>query len=119
MTRQEWRGRLNLTGDPQIDRANREAMLDKMAEMLGAAPRPAAEEDRSPIRVGEAIVGEPIRAIGPAMVCGARTVFWPDAEAIDATCDLPPGHVPSNVHRDGMLGEWDEDELITTQGEEQ
>ena len=67
MTRQEWRGRLNLTGDPGVDRANREAMLDAMFEALDAA-RPVAY--RGPIRVGEAIVGEPVPQIEGATTEG-------------------------------------------------
>lgn len=70
MTRQEWRGRLNLTGDPQIDRANREAMLDKIAEALGPATLAAHLGDRGPIHVGEAIVGEPVPQIESATTEG-------------------------------------------------
>lgn len=46
-------------------------------------------------------------------VCGARTVFWPDDEACDATCVLPLGHQPASVHEDEILGQWSEDELLT------
>ena len=45
--------------------------------------------------------------------CGATAVFWPDDEAIDATCFLPCGHEPSDVHEDESLGTWTEDELLT------
>ena len=46
-------------------------------------------------------------------LCLAATVFWPDDEACDAECELPKGHDPANVHRDPILGEWDEDEMNT------
>lgn len=41
--------------------------------------------------------------------CKATTVFWPEVEACDATCDKPKGHEPANIHEDRILGEWDED----------
>lgn len=44
--------------------------------------------------------------------CGARTVFWPDEEACDAECALPPGH--AGPHEDETLGTWSEDDLLTT-----
>lgn len=43
--------------------------------------------------------------------CGARTVFWPDDEACDAECWLPPHE--GTVHEDEALGQWDEDDLFT------
>lgn len=46
-------------------------------------------------------------------LCGARTVFWPDVEAIDAVCIRPRGHEPANIHEDEILGEWNEEELLT------
>lgn len=51
-------------------------------------------------------------------VCGATTVFWPDAEACDAACFLLPGHDDPTRHADRTLGEWSEDELPTTSGED-
>lgn len=45
--------------------------------------------------------------------CGARAVFWPDVEACEAECIRPRGHQPANVHKDEILGEWDEDYLPT------
>lgn len=51
-------------------------------------------------------------------LCGARTVFWPDVEAIDAKCIRPRGHEPANIHEDEILGEWNEDELLTYHHEE-
>lgn len=42
-------------------------------------------------------------------LCGERTVFWPDEEACDAECILPKGHKPTNIHKDEILDEWDED----------
>lgn len=53
--------------------------------------------------------------VSPA--CGARAVFWPDDEACDAECSLPKGHKPEDVHSDEILGEWTEDELMTTRDE--
>lgn len=50
---------------------------------------------------------------GYGETCGARTVFWPDDEACDAECFLPPGHDPDDVHEDEILGRWSEDELTT------
>jgi hypothetical protein len=49
--------------------------------------------------------------------CGARTVFWPDIEAIDAVCFLPRGHQPADRHEDEALGEWSESDLMTTHPE--
>lgn len=46
-------------------------------------------------------------------ICGATAIFWPEDEACEAECYLAPGHQPANVHEDKILGEWDEDELIT------
>lgn len=46
--------------------------------------------------------------------CGERTVFWPDAEACDAECALPRHHDPENVHEGEILGEWHEDDQLTT-----
>ncbi len=48
--------------------------------------------------------------------CGARAVFWPEAEACDAVCGLTVHE--STVHRDHALGEWDEADLVTVHGEE-
>lgn len=48
--------------------------------------------------------------------CRAHTVFWPDVEAIDADCILPKGH--GEVHADLALGEWREDDLMTTYPDE-
>jgi hypothetical protein len=45
--------------------------------------------------------------------CGARAVFWPDVEACDAECIRPKDH-GGTVHEDEILGEWDEDDLVTT-----
>ncbi|MFJ2568989.1 hypothetical protein ACIOYT_01020 [Streptomyces halstedii] len=50
--------------------------------------------------------------------CGARTVFWPDVEAIDAECIRPRGHEPANIHEDEILGEWNEDDLLTFEANE-
>ena len=44
-------------------------------------------------------------------LCGATTVFWPDVEACDAVCILAKGHQPANIHKDEVLGEWDEDDV--------
>lgn len=50
--------------------------------------------------------------------CGARTVFWPDVEAIDAKCIRSQGHEPANIHEDEILGEWNEDDLLTFEANE-
>ncbi|MFB7592419.1 hypothetical protein [Streptomyces sp. NPDC056169] len=50
------------------------------------------------------------------VTCGARTVFWPDDEACDAECSRPAGHA-GTIHEDEILGEWDADELPTTEPE--
>lgn len=46
--------------------------------------------------------------------CGATAVFWPDDEACEAVCILPPGHQPADRHEDENLGEWTEDDLPTS-----
>jgi hypothetical protein len=51
---------------------------------------------------------------GATEICGARTVFWPDDEACEAECCLSKGHEPVDVHEDRILGEWSEDEMVTT-----
>ena len=48
--------------------------------------------------------------------CGATTVFWPDVECCEAECELARGHNPSDVHRDEILGEWCEDDMLTMPG---
>ncbi|MGW2938995.1 DUF6221 family protein [Streptomyces sp. NPDC001156] len=50
--------------------------------------------------------------VEPYPKCGARAVFWPDAEGCEATCSWPRGHAGTK-HRDEVLDEWDEDELPT------
>jgi hypothetical protein len=45
--------------------------------------------------------------------CGARAVFWPDVEHIEAECISPRGHQPEDVHEAEYLGEWTENELWT------
>lgn len=47
------------------------------------------------------------------MICGARSIWWPDEEACEAECCLPAGHEPTDVHEDNTLGEWTEDQLNT------
>lgn len=37
--------------------------------------------------------------------CGARTVFWPDAECIEAECWLRVRH--EGDHEDLILGTWE------------
>ena len=49
----------------------------------------------------------------PTELCGATATFWPDVEACEAECILPPGHEPADVHEDEILGQWSEDELPT------
>lgn len=44
--------------------------------------------------------------------CGARAVFWPDVEAIEAECIRSRGHA-GTIHEDEILGEWDETDLFT------
>jgi len=46
-------------------------------------------------------------------LCGAKATFWPDVEACEAECILHIGH-SGERHEDEILGEWDEDDLITT-----
>lgn len=46
------------------------------------------------------------------ILCGARTIFWPDDECCDAECIKPRGHGGTR-HQDEILGEWDEDDLST------
>lgn len=46
--------------------------------------------------------------------CGATAVFWPDDEACEAVCFLPPVHEPADRHEDEILGEWTEDDLPTS-----
>jgi hypothetical protein len=54
---------------------------------------------------------------GDLALCGATAVFWPEDEACDAECIRPLGHEPANVHEDENLGEWNEDDLITSHPE--
>lgn len=49
--------------------------------------------------------------------CGATTVFWPDVEACDAECFLPPHE--GTVHEDEILGEWDASYVYTNVPEEE
>lgn len=44
-------------------------------------------------------------------LCRARATFWPDDEACEAVCSLPT-HT-TGPHRDKVLGEWSDDELLT------
>lgn len=46
-------------------------------------------------------------------LCRASAVFWPDVEACEAECVLPVGHEPADQHKDEILGEWSEDDLLT------
>lgn len=46
-------------------------------------------------------------------LCRASAVFWPDDEACDAECIRPAGH-GGVVHEDEILGEWSEDDLLTS-----
>lgn len=48
--------------------------------------------------------------------CGARTSFWPQVEACEAECSLPPHD--GRIHEDEILGEWDEDDMVTLFPEE-
>lgn len=41
------------------------------------------------------------------MICGARTVFWPGVEDLEAICTKPPHPLEEN-HEDDVLGEWSE-----------
>ena len=43
-----------------------------------------------------------------AEVCGDRTVFWPDDEAIDVACVLPDGH--DGDHEDDTGSEWENED---------
>jgi hypothetical protein len=52
----------------------------------------------------------------PTERCGARTVFWPDAEACDAECIRHRGH-KGTIHEDEILGTWDEDDMMTVHPE--
>lgn len=59
------------------------------------------------------MTAQPRRTDPPdASLCGARTTFWPDDEACEAACMLPAGH-PGTVHKDEILDEWSEGDLIT------
>lgn len=40
----------------------------------------------------------------PEIRCGEKTIFWPDVEACDAECFLPPDH--EGDHEDQILGPW-------------
>jgi len=40
-------------------------------------------------------------------------MFWPDDEMCEAECVLPDGH-PGSIHEDEILGEWNEDYMLTT-----
>ncbi|GAA4887734.1 hypothetical protein ACFPM3_33865 [Streptomyces coeruleoprunus] len=44
--------------------------------------------------------------------CGVSVQFFDD-EAYEAQCVLPAGH-PGTVHKDPVIGDWDEDEIYTT-----
>ncbi len=55
---------------------------------------------------------------GLVVLCGAKTVFWPDMEACDAECILPKGHAPEDLHVDETLGVWREGDLLTYRPEE-
>lgn len=48
----------------------------------------------------------------PAERCGARTIFWPDVEACEAECIRHQGH-KGTIHEDEILGDWDEEDMIT------
>lgn len=70
MTRHEWHARLQLTGDPETDRANREAMLDAVAESMNrwrcsrcGSPRWVAASVTGPVSHGG-------RAIKQCIPCG-------------------------------------------------
>ncbi|MFD3870333.1 hypothetical protein [Streptomyces sp. NPDC058623] len=43
-------------------------------------------------------------------MCGIGGRF-PDTEQCEASCVLPAGH-PGTVHKDPVVGEWDEDEIF-------
>lgn len=64
--RQEWRARARLTGDPERDKATRDAMLDKLHESMTAARQATADSnrelrDRIDAARTEVVVGDPIR----------------------------------------------------------
>lgn len=64
--RQEWRARARLTGDPERDKATREAMLDKLHESMTATRKATADSnrelrDRIDAARTEVVVGDPIR----------------------------------------------------------
>jgi hypothetical protein len=74
--RREWRARLRFTGDPEVDRKNREEMLDRLAESMnrnrvGDDLRRAVDNLNEDLgrsldtRAGaQAIVGRPVRELG-------------------------------------------------------
>lgn len=54
----------------------------------------------------------------PAQACGARTVFWPEVEACEAECIRHRGH-KGTIHEDEILGDWDEEDMMTIHPEGQ
>lgn len=84
--RQEWRGRLILTGDTPVDNRNRAKMLDVLHESLMRARESTLRALRDgPVRVGEVVVGEHADEAGPPIEAEVVGEMGPPAEEDPAT----------------------------------